>query len=153
MNKIYFFVALVIISLTMACSDNKNQGNQGQNTNPSNNQPTTNSQPAPEADNTARNERDRSDQAVTPTDQQENSTDLAVTQKIRQSVIADKTLSTNAKNVKIITENQVVTLRGVVDSNAEKSKVASLAQQVAGVKDVNNQLEVVKQATSNENEK
>ena len=61
----------------------------------------TPSQTAP--DNTGRNVRDRSGDTVTPGDQSNEKADLHLTQEIRQAVMADKSLSTNAKNVKIIT--------------------------------------------------
>ena len=56
--------------------------------------------------------------------------------------MADKSLSTNAHNVKIITTDGVVTLRGPVKSAAEKATIAAKAQQVAGVSRVDNQLEI-----------
>ena len=56
--------------------------------------------------------------------------------------MADKSLSTNAHNVKIITANGVVTLRGPVKSAAEKANIGAKAQQAAGVRRVDNQLEI-----------
>src|SRR5262249_23587650 len=93
------------------------------------------------ADNTKKNERDR-EPTVTPFDQGNNTVDLGITQKIRQGVVMDETLSASAKNVKIITVDGVVTLRGPVKSEVEKNHIASMAIQVAGVKRVDNQLEV-----------
>ncbi len=80
----------------------------------------------------------------TTADQQSNRrADLAMTRKIRRSVVSDKTLSTYAHNVKIITRNGVVTLKGPVASEQEKQTVASKAEAVAGSTDkVNNQLTV-----------
>jgi len=95
-----------------------------------------------EADNTGKNVRDRSDAAVTPTDQSENEADRTLTQRIRQAVVDDDSLSTNAKNVKIISLNGAVTLRGPVKNEEERKKVVSKAQQIAGEKNVKNQLEV-----------
>ena len=99
----------------------------------------------PDTDNTGRNVRDRSDTAVTPETQKENASDRGITAAIRRALVADDSLSTNAHNVKIITRDQNVTLRGVVDSAAEKAKVAEYAHQAAGVKRVENHLEVNKQ--------
>lgn len=96
------------------------------------------------ADNTGRNVRDRSGETLTPGDQLENEADRTVTQKIRQAVVGDDSLSTNAKNVKIITINGVVTLRGVVNSEREKNVVSQMARSVSGVRNVDNQLEIVK---------
>jgi osmotically-inducible protein OsmY len=67
---------------------------------------------------------------------------MAITQAIRKAVVADKSLSTNAQNVKIIAKNGAVTLRGPVNSAAEKSSIAAKAEQAAGVKSVDNQLEI-----------
>lgn len=94
------------------------------------------------ADNTGRNERDQSAAAVTPTDQKENEADLTITQQIRQGVIAADAISASAKNVKIVTVDGVVTLRGPVESQREKSEIATLAKRVDGVKQVDNQLEI-----------
>lgn len=94
------------------------------------------------ADNTGRNVRDRSGQTVTPEEQQENRSDLDITAAIRRAVVKDDALSMNAHNVKIITRDGVVTLRGPVDSPDEKTKIDQLTRQVQGVKQVDNQLEV-----------
>lgn len=96
----------------------------------------------PAADNTARNVRDRDEAALTPMDQGESEADRTITQNIRQIVVDNASLSTNAKNVKIITQNGVVTLRGPVDSGAEKALIVSTARGVAGVVSVDDQLEV-----------
>jgi hyperosmotically inducible protein len=100
------------------------------------------SQTAVEPDNTGRNVRDRSGDTKTPGDQSENEADRTITQNIRQAITADDSLSTNAKNVKIITNDGTVTLRGPVKSEKEKTEIEAKAKQVAGVKKVDNQLEV-----------
>jgi osmotically-inducible protein OsmY len=106
------------------------------------------SQAAPSAqtapDNTGRNVRDRDGTTLTPGDQSESQADLALTQRIRQAIVADDSLSTTAHNVKIITSDGVVTLRGPVNSDQEKTKIAAVAKNIAGVKQVDNQLEVVR---------
>lgn len=94
------------------------------------------------ADNTKKNERDRDTTALTPGDQAENPMDLSITQKIRQEVVKDDALSMSAKNVKIITRDGVVTLRGPVKSDKEKADIGALAQRTDGVKRVDNQLEI-----------
>jgi osmotically-inducible protein OsmY len=96
----------------------------------------------PAADNTARNVRDRNDGAVTPLDQGNNEKDLRITRQIRQSVTGDAGLSFDARNIKIITLDSVVTLRGPVESDAEKAAIAERAQRVEGVARVDNQLDV-----------
>ena len=95
-----------------------------------------------EPDNSGRNVRDRDDQTKTPGDQSENEADRTITQNIRQALTADDSLSTNAKNVKIITNDGTVTLRGPVKSEKEKTDIEAKAKQVAGVKRVDNQIEV-----------
>jgi hyperosmotically inducible periplasmic protein len=94
------------------------------------------------ADNTKKNERDKGPSALTPMDQGENEYDRTITQNIRQGVIKDDAFSTTAKNIKIITQNGVVTLRGPVKSDKEKNDVVAIAQRVEGVKRVDNQLEI-----------
>ena len=79
---------------------------------------------------------------MTPEGQKESAIDRRITAAIRRAIVKDDSLSLNAHNVKIITLNRVVTLRGPVDSEAEKTKIAKLAQRAAGVRKVDNQLEV-----------
>jgi hyperosmotically inducible periplasmic protein len=95
-------------------------------------------------DNTKVNKRDANSAALTPMDQNNNQTDLKITQQIRQAVMADGSLSFTAKNVKIITQNGKVTLRGPVNSAEERSTIAAAASKVAGADKVDNQLEVKK---------
>jgi osmotically-inducible protein OsmY len=95
-------------------------------------------------DNTGRNIRDRSGATLTPGDQSESKADRTMTQKIRQAVLADKSLSTTAKHVKIITINGVVTLRGPVNSPREKGSIEAQAQCLAGTTKVDNQLEIIR---------
>jgi osmotically-inducible protein OsmY len=95
-----------------------------------------------DADNTGRNARDADGTTLTPLDQGESEADRTITQNIRKAVVDHDGLSTNAKNVKIITQNGVVTLRGPVKSPEEKAAIASVAQKTGGVKRVENQLEI-----------
>jgi len=97
---------------------------------------------AVEPDNTGRNVRDRDEATKTAQDQAENEADRTITQNIRQAINADDSLSTNAKNVKIITNDGTVTLRGPVKNEQEKTIIEAKAKQVAGVKNVDNQLEI-----------
>ena len=96
--------------------------------------------PAP--DNSGTNVRDRDNQTKTAGDQSESEADRTISQNIRQSLTSDDSLSTNGKNVKVITVDGKVTLRGPVKSDQEKAAIAAKAQQVAGVKNVDNQLEI-----------
>lgn len=102
----------------------------------------TATKPPPKPDNTANNKGDQRPENKTPVDQKENKADIDTTAAIRQAVVGDKTLSTNAHNVKIITEHGVVTLRGVVNSQAEKDSIEAKAKATAGVTRVDNQIEV-----------
>jgi osmotically-inducible protein OsmY len=94
------------------------------------------------ADNSGRNVRDRTGTAPTADQQSNNAGDMKVTQAVRRAVVADKALSTNAHNVKIITQDGVVTLRGPVRNEGEKHKIEAKARAVRGVKRVDNQLEI-----------
>ena len=95
-----------------------------------------------DADNTAKNERDRDKKTLTPGDQSTKPADVQLTQAIRQAVMKDKSLSMTAKNVKIITADGKVTLRGPVNTAEEKTKINDLAKSVAGTVPVDDQLEV-----------
>ena len=95
-----------------------------------------------DADNTGKNERDRDHKTLTPGDQSETPEDRKLTQAIRQAVMKDKSLTMTAKNVKIITANGKVTLRGPVNTAEEKTKINDLAKVAAGQVPVDNQLEV-----------
>jgi osmotically-inducible protein OsmY len=74
--------------------------------------------------------------------QAENDTDRTITQNIRKALMADKSLSTYGHNVKIITVNGAVTLKGPVHSEEEKQSIAAKAAEVAGQDKVSNQLTV-----------
>jgi osmotically-inducible protein OsmY len=99
-------------------------------------------QAPPDADNTGRNVRDRDETAKTPTDQGNSESDRSITAHIRKEIVANDGLSTNAHNVKIITTDGIVTLRGPVKSVQEKAWVAAAAHRAPGVKRVDNQLEI-----------
>ena len=94
------------------------------------------------ADNTARNERDRSGDTQTSGDQSNSSADLKTTKAIRQALMKDGELSTTAKNIKIITDNGQVTLRGPVKNEQEKAKIDKLARSAAGGVKIDDQLDV-----------
>ena len=95
-----------------------------------------------DADNTGRNVRDRDENARTPTDQGNSEADRNITAHIRKEIVANDGLSTNAHNVKIITTDGIVTLRGPVKTVQEKAWVAAAAHRAPGVKRVDNQLEI-----------
>jgi hyperosmotically inducible protein len=89
----------------------------------------------PKPDNTKVNKRDRNAGEATADQQKENATDQAMTKKIRQSVMADKSLSTYAHNIKIISQNGTVTLKGPVKSDDEKKSLMAKAVAVVGSAD------------------
>ena len=93
-------------------------------------------------DNTAKNERDRSGETKTSGDQSNSSADLKITQAIRQALMKDRELSTTAKNIKVITANGQVTLRGPVKTAQEKAKIDQLAKSAAGGTQIDNQLDI-----------
>jgi hypothetical protein len=95
-----------------------------------------------EPDNTARNVRDRADHAITPLDQGNSKADVGTTAQIRKGIIADKNMSVNAKNVKIMTIDGRVTLRGPVNTDEEKRLIGDIAINIARLENVDNQLEV-----------
>lgn len=97
-----------------------------------------------QADNTKVNERDRGNDTMTPTDQGSSAEDTQITATIRRSMMDDDRLSFAAKNVKVITLNKRVTLRGPVSSDEEKSSIEALAKKANGVSVVDSQLEVKK---------
>ena len=125
-------LSLVLVFLAFGCSKKDDVSK--------NEQPNQSAAVAP--DNSGRNERDRNDATKTAGDQSESEADRTISQNIRKAITSDDSVSTNGKNVKIITVDGVVTLRGPVKSESEKTNIAAKAQQIAGVKNVENQLEV-----------
>lgn len=95
------------------------------------------------SDNTSVNKRDRSKGEPTADQQKENRSDRDVAKNVRRSLVKDKSLSTYAHNVKVISENGTVTLKGPVRSEEEKRAVESKAAEVAGSNNVRSELTVV----------
>jgi osmotically-inducible protein OsmY len=79
---------------------------------------------------------------ITASSQKNGKHDLAITRDIRRSIVADKTLSTYAHNVKVISENGFVTLKGPVRSEDEKRSIEAKAAEVAGKDHVANELTI-----------
>ncbi len=99
-------------------------------------------QPAP--DNTKVNQRDRDSSQPTADRQKDKRSDREITQQIRQAVMKDSSLSSSsyAHNVKIVSQNGMVTLKGPVRSEEDKQSIAAKAAEVVGADKVTNQLEV-----------
>lgn len=128
MKKFFLITAL---SLTLIACDRHDK-------------PITSATTEQDYDNTGKNVRDRDSMTKTPLDQSETEADRTVTQQVRQAIMSDTALSTNAKNIKIITIQGVVTLRGPVASMQEKDAIVKKINAVHGVIRVDNQLEVTR---------
>lgn len=113
------FVSLLFLSLG-ALLQSQDAGQQNSEQNPT----------AP--DNTRVNKGDRNANAPTADRQQNARPDRDTTKQIRDAINADKALSTYAHNVKVITQNGQVTLRGPVRSEEEKRAIESKAGEIAG---------------------
>jgi hyperosmotically inducible protein len=138
-------IAVALGLATFGCSRDRPTGNEVSQTRTTSGGVTTDNAAKGDntsADNTRRNEIDRSGASVTPFDQSNDQADLDMTQAIRKSVIADDTLSINAKNVKIITQGGKVTLRGPVQNVREHDAIMQKAQQLAGIGKIDDQLEI-----------
>lgn len=99
-----------------------------------------------QADNTSKNKQDKMAPKMTADQQMNNSSDLEMTKKIRKMLTDDTTLSTYAKNVKVITAQGKVTLRGPVNSAEQKKTVRDHAVMVAGESNVTDMITVMKSA-------
>ncbi len=102
-----------------------------------------------QADNTVKNVRDRGDRTLTPLDQGNSKADVEWTSQIRKEIMATKSMSLNAKNVKIITKDGQVTLRGPVNTAEEKRLIGEIANKIARSENVDNQLDVKLTTSSN----
>jgi hyperosmotically inducible periplasmic protein len=104
-------------------------------------QPITQASPAP-GDNTTVNQRDQNPSEATADQQKDNRSDRDITKQIRRAIVQDKSLSTYAHNVKIITQNGQVTLKGPVRSDDEKRAVEAKAAEIAGENKVTSELDI-----------
>ena len=93
-------------------------------------------------DNTRINQRDREPGAATADQQKENPADRDLTSKIRKAIVDDKNLSTYAHNIKVVSQNGTVTLKGPVRSDAEMKSILAKAQAMAGTDRVVNEMSV-----------
>jgi len=143
MRKILGMLLVSSLSLTLGCSNSTTSTTEPANADKKGISEPSTPPPATDADNTARNA-DTSVLSQTATGQGESKADVETTAAIRKLVVDDKTLSVNAHNVKIMTLNGVVTLRGPVKSEEERKNIEAKAKQVAGVTRVDNLLEVEK---------
>jgi osmotically-inducible protein OsmY len=93
-------------------------------------------------DNTKINQRDRSADSPTADQQKMNPSDRETTKQIRQAIEKDKSISAYGHNIKIVTENGMVTLKGPVRSEEDKRAIEAKAAEVAGPDKVADQLEI-----------
>lgn len=136
MLKKITIMALGICAITMA------QSYSGPDSGTVSTRPAGSNNGADHPDNSKVNKRDASDSTLTPLDQGNSKADIALTRKIRRAVYRDKTLSTSAHNIKIITWEGKVTLRGPVETESEKSRIVAKANKIAGSSAVVDQLEI-----------
>jgi osmotically-inducible protein OsmY len=132
----YFVVAALLL---VGCAESKTPPTSGTSTTGT---PATVTANKPiDRDNTAVNVRDRDKEAKTPIDQNENKADVKTTADIRKAVV-DTKMSTDAHNVKIITQDGKVLLRGPVKTEDEKRQIEEIAVRFAGDGNVINEIEV-----------
>jgi hyperosmotically inducible protein len=94
------------------------------------------------ADNTTVNQRDRNPNEPTADQQKNTSSDRDITKQIREAIVKDKSLSTYAHNVKVITQNGQVTLKGPVRSDEEKRAIEAKAAEIVGENKVTSELDI-----------
>src|SRR4051794_22302436 len=95
------------------------------------------------ADNTKVNQRDRNSNEPTADQQKNTQPDRELARQIRKALVNDKSLSTNAHNIKVIVQGGMVTLKGPVNSAEEKQAIEAKAAEVAGADKVSSELQVV----------
>jgi sporulation protein YlmC with PRC-barrel domain len=100
-------------------------------------------------DNTSQNVREREGNSLTPLNQGNSQTDVDTTRQIRQQIMSADGFSIDARNVKVITLNGRVTLRGPVNNEDEKRQIADIAAKVASSANVDNQIQVENTSTTN----
>jgi hyperosmotically inducible protein len=96
----------------------------------------------PAADNTKINQRDRNKAEPTADQQKETAADRQLVQQIRKAIVKDKSLSTYGHNIKVISQNGAVTLKGPVKSDEEKQAIEAKAAQIAGADKVTSEIQV-----------
>jgi hyperosmotically inducible periplasmic protein len=140
MMKTYLLITLVALGFS-GCSDANRMPTAAANKTDPTTTTADRDHMAVDRDNTAVNERDRGATLKTPLDQNETKTDIDITANIRKRVV-DTDMSLNAKNIKIITQDGKVTLRGPVKSADEKKQIEEMAHAVAGADKVDSQLDI-----------
>ncbi len=144
-NKTKLSAAVAAAFAVVACSEADNRTSASPSVAakpPTDSYAAADAKPTPvEPDNTGRNVRDRAENALTPGDQSESAPDIELTQAIRKGITSNDAMSVLAQNVKVITQNGTVTLRGPVESEQERATIEALAK-TAGATRIDNQLEI-----------
>jgi osmotically-inducible protein OsmY len=96
----------------------------------------------PPPDNTKTNQGDANKGATTADQQKMGPVDSYITREIRSSIMKDKSLSTYAHNIKIISREGMVTLKGPVRFEAERTAIEAKAREIAGASNVTNKLTI-----------
>ncbi len=96
----------------------------------------------PNVDNSGVNSTTKGSAGLNAGDQTSGTPDMEITRQIRRALTSDHSLSTYAQNIKIITVNGVVTLKGPVKSAAEKQKASQVATAVTGVSKIQNEITI-----------
>lgn len=96
-----------------------------------------------EKDNTSINKQDRKEGEVTADQQGQSKSDLETTKKLREAIVGEESFSQYAHNIKIITRDGNVTLKGPVKSQKEKIEIEKKAIKLVGKKNMDSELEVV----------
>src|SRR3954467_10782961 len=140
---------VAVLAIALCCAGGTASYAQGYATNPARDNNATN---AVQPDDTAVNERDRNENAPTADQQKDNESDRSITQRIRRSIVNDKSLSMYAHNIKVITQGGVVTLKGPVRSSREKGLIVQKAIDVTSSADkVTDQISVKRRNNQNSN--
>ena len=99
-------------------------------------------EPQAQPDNTRNNKGDANKGAMTADQQKETAADRELAKKIRKSIASDSSLSTYAHNIKVIVRDGAVTLKGPVNTEAEKTAIEQKASDIAGAGKVTNEITV-----------
>jgi hyperosmotically inducible periplasmic protein len=99
-------------------------------------------EPQAQPDNTRNNKGDANKGAMTADQQKETAADRELAKKIRKSIASDSSLSTYAHNIKVIVRDGAVTLKGPVNTEAEKTAIEQKASDIAGADKVTNEITV-----------
>jgi hypothetical protein len=128
------FICLLALALVCACSKNNDAYASGKPTQP----PPAKTAPSNPSSMPGKN----MPAHPNATDTSNEKVDIELQALVRKTIVDDNSLSTSAKNVVIVVKAGEVTLRGTVPTADEKTRIETLATDVAGVSNVDNQIEV-----------